>query len=74
MFESTTPWFWDAGRALIVAVPQTALELNGVLNSCWKQCLFHHDFLVRPGSGSGSGACLPSCLFFLCSKKESVPS
>ena len=24
---------------------QTALELNGVLNSCQKRCLFHHDLL-----------------------------
>ena len=27
--------------------------------------LFHHDFLVPGGSGSGAGACLPSSLFFL---------
>ena len=39
-----------------------------------KRYLFHHNFLLLAGSGSGSGACLPSCLFFLCSKKESVPS
>ena len=26
--------------------------------------LFHHDLLVLPGSGWGSGACLPSSLFF----------
>ena len=43
-----------------------------------KRRLFHHDFLFLAGSGSGSGACLPSCfascLFFLCSKKEAVPS
>ena len=26
--------------------------------------LLHHDLLVRPGSGWGSGACLPDCLFF----------
>ena len=26
--------------------------------------LFHHDLLVLPGSGCGSGACLPSSLFF----------
>ena len=26
--------------------------------------LFHHDFLVLGGSGSGAGACLPSSLFF----------
>ena len=44
-----------------------------------KRRLFHHDFQLLAGSGSGSGACLPpsclpSCLSFLCSKKESVPS
>ena len=43
-----------------------------------KRRLFHHDFLFLAGSGSGSGACLPSwlpsCLFFLYSKKEAVPS
>ena len=26
--------------------PQTALELNGVLNSSKKEVLFHHQFLV----------------------------
>ena len=29
-----------------------------------KGVLFHHDLLVPPGSGWGSGACLPSSLFF----------
>ena len=29
-----------------------------------KGVLFHHDLLVLPGSGWGSGACLPSSLFF----------
>ena len=37
----------------------------GVLNSSKKQCLFHHDFLVTPGSGKGSGACLTTFLFRL---------
>ena len=32
--------------------------------------LFHHDLLVPPGSGWGSGACLPSSLFFLSSGKR----
>ena len=32
-----------------------------------KGVLFHHDLLVPPGSGWGSGACLPSSLFFLSS-------
>ena len=31
--------------------------------------LFHHDLLVPLGSGWGSGACLPSSLFFLSSGK-----
>ena len=30
-----------------------------------KGVLFHHDLLVAPGSGSGSGGCLPFYLFFL---------
>ena len=30
----------------IVFFPQTALELNGVLNSSKKQVLFHHHFRV----------------------------
>ena len=34
-----------------------------------KRTLFHHDFLVPSGSGSGSGACLPTFLFFLFSGK-----
>ena len=32
-----------------------------------KGFLFHHDLLVPLGSGWGSGACLPSSLFFLSS-------
>ena len=34
-----------------------------------KGVLFHHDLLAPPGSGWGSGACLPSSLFFLSSGK-----
>ena len=34
-----------------------------------KRVLFHHDLLVPLGSGWGSGACLPSSLFFLSSGK-----
>ena len=29
-----------------------------------EEVLFHHDLLAPPGSGWGSGACLPSSLFF----------
>ena len=36
--------------------------------------LFHHDLLVPLGSGWGSGACLPSSLFFLPQERGSVPS
>ena len=36
--------------------------------------LFHHDFLVPSGSGSGSGACLFTFLSFLFSGKGFVPS
>ena len=35
-----------------------------------KRSLFHHDFLFLAGSGSGSGACLPSCLFFAHQKRR----
>ena len=35
-----------------------------------KGLLFHHDLLVLPGSGSGSGACLHSSLVFLSSGKR----
>ena len=35
-----------------------------------KGVLFHHDLLVPLGSGWGSGACLPSSLFFLFSGKR----
>ena len=50
-------------------VPQTALDLNGIPNSCQKRPLFLHDLLAPPASGWGSGACLPSSLFFLSSGK-----
>ena len=49
--------------------PQTALELNGVLNSSKKQTLFHHDFLVPSGCLYGSRASLPTILLFLFSGK-----
>ena len=58
-------------------VPGLVSLLGSLLVSSFfaqKKALFHHDFLVLAGSGSVSGACLPSCLFFLCSEKESVPS
>ena len=32
--------------------------------------MFHHDFLVPSGSGSGSSACLPS---FFCQEEGCVP-
>ena len=41
---------------VIVVVVVAAFLRTGVL--------FHHDLLVPPGSGWGSGACLPSSLFF----------
>ena len=34
-----------------------------------KGVLFHHDLLAPPGSDWGFGACLPSSLFFLSSRK-----
>ena len=35
-----------ASETIFLFFPQTALELNGVLNSFKKQALFHHHFLV----------------------------
>ena len=32
-------------NVMAIEIPQTALELNGVLNSCQKRPLFHHDLL-----------------------------
>ena len=58
-------------------VPGLVSLLGSLLVSSFfaqKKALFHHDFLVLPGFGFGSGACLPSCLFFVCSEKEPVPS
>ena len=54
--------------------PQTALELNGVLNSCQKRSLFHHDllFLLVPARVLVLGSLLLSSFFF--QEKGSVPS
>ena len=38
-----------------------------------KGVLFDHDLMVPPGSGWGSGACLPSSLFFLSSGQGFCP-
>ena len=55
---------------IAVFFPQTALELNGVLNSSKKQSLFHHDFLF-PRSSWGSGVCHLS-FFLVAAQKKGV--
>ena len=43
--------------------------LFSLLSFLTQGVLFHHDLLIPLGSGWGSGACLPSSLFFLSSGK-----
>ena len=53
-------------------VPAGVLVLVSLLLSSFfpqEEVLFHHDLLVPLGSRWGSGACLPSSLFFLSSGK-----
>ena len=50
-------WFRLGFRCLFPFFSLFSFFRNGVL--------FHHDFLVPGGSGSGAGACLPSSFFFL---------
>ena len=50
-------WFWLGFWCLS--------PFFSLLSFLRKGVLFHHDLLVPPGSGWGSGACLPSSLFFL---------
>ena len=49
--------------------PQTALELNGVLNSCKKRSLFHHDLLFLLVPARVPVLVSLSSLFFLFSGK-----
>ena len=58
-------WFWLGFRCLF--------PFFSLLSFLRKRVLFHHDLLVAPGSGSGSGGCLPSYLFFF-RKGGCVPS
>ena len=54
----------------LLLVPAGVPVLVSLLLSSFRtKVLFHHDLLVPPGSGWGSGACLPSSLFFLASGK-----
>ena len=48
-------------------VPAGVPVLASLFSFLRKGVLFHHDVLVPFGSGSGSGACFPSSLFFLVS-------
>ena len=45
--------------------PPTIWGLRWCISFLRTGVLFHHDLLVPPGSGWGSGACLPSSLFLL---------
>ena len=54
-----TSWFRPGFRCLS--------PLFSLLSFLGTGVLFHHDLLVPLGSGWGSGACLPSSLFFLSS-------
>ena len=58
-------WFFlvPAGVPVLVSLLLFSFLRKGVL--------FHHDLLVPPGSGWGSGACLPS---FFPQETGSVPS
>ena len=77
-------WFFlvPAGVPVLVSLILSSLVpvlVSLLLSSFFPQdrVLFHHDLLVPPGSGWGSGACLPpslffgssACLFFLSSGK-----
>ena len=55
-------WFRLGFRCLSPFCSLTSFFRKGVL--------FLHDLLVPPGSGCGSGACLPSSFFFLSSGKK----
>ena len=52
---------------LLSSLVPVLVSLFSLLSFLRKGVLFHHDLLVPPGSGWGSGACLLSSLFFLSS-------
>ena len=59
--------FFSEEMVFCFLVPARVPVLVSLLLSSFfsrKGVLFHHDLLVAPGSGSGSGGCLPSYLFF----------
>ena len=62
------PWVPDGFRCLssLLLSSLVPVLVSLLLSSFFlgKGVLFHHDLLVPPGSGSGSGVCLPSSLFF----------
>ena len=55
---------WFAGSSWFRLGFRCLSPFFSLLSFLRKGVLFHHDLLVPPGSGSGSGACLPSSLFF----------
>ena len=59
---------WFAGSSWFRLGFRCLSPFFSLLSSIRKEVLFHHDLLVPPGSGWGSGACLPSSLSFLSSR------
>ena len=55
---------WFAGSSWFRLGFRCLSPFFSLLSCLRKGVLFHHDLLVLPGSGWGSGACLPSSLFF----------
>ena len=60
---------WFAGSSWFRLGFRCLSAFFSLLSFFRKGVLFHHDLLAPPGSGWGSGACLPSSLFFLSSGK-----
>ena len=56
---------WFAGSSWFRLGFRCLSPFFSLLSFLRKGVLFHHDLLAPPGSGWGSGACLPSLFFFL---------
>ena len=62
--ESGSVPSWFAGASWFRLGFRCLSPFFSLLSFLRKGVLFHHDLLVSLGSGWGSGACLPSSLFF----------
>ena len=62
--ESGSVPSWFAGSSWFRLVFRCLSPFLSLFSFLRKGVLFHHDLLVSLGSGWGSGACLPSSLFF----------